>query len=230
MQLLALARGLGVTLLGGTLVGFVPETESPWATVAPEAEQALADAPLQLEFESPVRPFGVEAPEALAAAQNVAPVKAKKSQDHVNAKVFLSVDKLPAGGRCKFAVVLDVEEGWHIYANPPGNEDLIPTTVTVTSQQKLKQQNTKYPKGAALAVEEFDEPVSIYKGEVAIKGEIQAPESAAGKTDDLEFQIEFQVCNDITCMKKTVTFNDKLAIVRPGTPVKQINQKYFAAK
>jgi hypothetical protein len=162
----------------------------------------------------------------LAAAETSA-----KPKDHVKAKVFLSLDKLPAGGKCDFAVVLEVEDGWHINANPPSPETMIPTKVTVLSKHRAKQLETKYPKGADLTIEEFPEPVSVYEGNVIIRGELQAASDAAGKTEELEFQIKYQACNEKTCLPpKTLKLAGQIPVVKPGTPVKQINQKYFSSK
>lgn len=205
MQLFAALRGLSVLLLGGTLIGFVPEIES--GTKSADADKQ----PLQ-----------------------VAQVEAKpasKSKDHVKAKVFLSVDKLPAGEKCKFAVVLDVEDGWHLHANPASSDLWIPTEVKVDSKLKSKHVDTKYPKGTKLEAEDAGEAILVYEGEVLIRGEIQAPADAGGKTDQLEFQVKYQTCDDRgNCLPpKTLKLPGQLPIVKAGTPVKQINQKYFAA-
>lgn len=207
MQLFAALRGLGILLVGGTLVGFLPQIESP-------AESADAEAAAK----PPVQVAQVEAKPA------------SKSKDHVKAKVFLSVDKLPAGEKCKFAVVLDVEDGWHVHANPASLDNLIATSVTTVSKLKSKQLDTLYPEGSEIEIEDFSAPVAVYEGEVVIRGEIQAPKDAAGKTDQLEFQIKYQACNEKNCLPpKTLKLPGQLPIVKPGTPVKQVNQKYFAA-
>ena len=53
----------------------------------------------------------------------------------------------------------------------------------------------------------------------------------AGKNEELEFQIKYQACNEKTCLPpKTLKLTGKIDIVKAGTPVKQINQKYFTDK
>lgn len=264
MHLLAAFRGVSAVLLGGTLVGFVPQIESPISIVAwqnssssvdgdhvqptacawnpPDLDQISSDdeeTPVLDQDQQPRRPAvrirltGHEsAPPKfqLAAAQNA--VKgATKSKDYVKAKVFLSVDKLAAGDKCKFAVVLEVQDGWHINANPPSPEEMIPTQVTVQSKYKAKQLETTYPEGSELTMEGFEDPVSVYEGEVLIRGEIQAATDAAGKTEELEFLVKYQACNEKTCLPpKTLKLAGSIPIVKPGTPSKQINQKYFSEK
>ncbi|MFO0918571.1 MAG: protein-disulfide reductase DsbD family protein [Planctomycetaceae bacterium] len=235
MQLLAATRGLGVILLSSTCVSFLPEQESPsGAAVKQTAAVERNDAS---DASSSTRSLNSMTEEPAAAAQiqlaEVPPAvkAASKTKDQVKAKVFLSVDKLPAGGKCKFLVILDVEKGWHINANPPEPDNMIPTQVTVASKVDLKQAETKYPTGKKLVVEVFPEPVSVYEGEVEIRGEIDVPAAAGGKTDDLEFQIRYQACNDKTCLPpKTLKLANKMEVAKSGTSVKQINQKYFPSK
>jgi len=226
MQLLAAARGLGVILLGSTCVSFLPEEESP--SGAATKQTALHElAPESNDS----RGAKTVAQAEVAEVQPPAGKTAAKPKDQVKAKVFLSVDKLPAGGKCQFVVILDVEKGWHINANPPEPDNMIPTQVTVASKVDLKQLETTYPAGKKLAVEVFPEPVSVYEGQVEIRGEIEVPTGAGGKTDDLEFQIRYQACNDKTCLPpKTMKLANKMEIAKSGTAVKQINQKYFPSK
>jgi len=171
-------------------------------------------------------------PQSKPARKTVAQVDvASSTKEHVKAKVFLSLDKLPAGGKCKFVVILDVQDGWHINANPPRPDNMIATKVTIQAKQKSKQLETIYPEGSELTMEDLDEPVSVYEGQVLIRGEIQAPADAAGKTEEMEFQIKYQACNEKTCLPpKSLKLAGKIDIVKAGTPVKPVNQKYFPAK
>src|SRR6476469_3634705 len=71
-------------------------------------------------------------------------------KDHLRAQVFLPVDRLPAGGTCRFAVVLEVENGWHINANPAAFEFVRPTVVAVQAKHGTKAEKVEYPKGREL--------------------------------------------------------------------------------
>ena len=203
MRLFAATRWIGVTLLAGTFVSLLPERESVTGTVSARAD----------------------------AAEKPSAEKSSKSKEQVKAKVFLSSDKLPAGGTCRFAVLLDVREGWHINANPPRPDNMIATTVTVKSKHKTTQLDTEYPEGEEFELEELPDALAVYEGEVLIRGTIEAAANTAGKTEELEFQIRYQACNDKNCLPpKTLKLAGKIEIVKPGTPVKQINRKYFEEK
>ena len=138
------------------------------------------------------------------------------------------MDKLPAGGTCQFIVLLDVKDGWHINANPPSPDHLIPTKVTFKSKLGTKLSDPKYPKGHGLKFAGEDSEASVYEGEVAIRGVLSIPEKAAGQVDDMEISITYQACNDTGCRPpKTIKLTGKLGVANRGEPTKSINARLF---
>ena len=146
----------------------------------------------------------------------------------VAAKAYLSVDKLPAGKTCRVAIVLTIEDGWHINANPAKPDFMVPTTFTVKSNQQVTLSQVKYPAGHAFTVEGFDEPLQVYEKQAIIRGTLTIPAAAAGKAEQLELNVKYQACNDKTCIRPTtVSLKGSFQIAKPGEPVKQVNQKWF---
>lgn len=151
-----------------------------------------------------------------------------KKDELVLGRAYLSTDKLPAGGTCQFIVLLDVKDGWHINANPPTHDNLIPTKVTFKSKLGAKLSDPQYPKGHGFKFAGEDSEVSVYEGEVAIRGVLTVPEKAAGQTDDMEISITYQACNDTGCRPpKTIKLSGKLAVANRGESVKSINARLF---
>src|SRR5688572_15752352 len=70
----------------------------------------------------------------------------KKSDSEVKVTATAKKD---AQGNEVVTVNLEINKGWHVYANPVGNEDLAPaqTTVTVNSKTKPKEVKVVYPDG-----------------------------------------------------------------------------------
>jgi DsbC/DsbD-like thiol-disulfide interchange protein len=122
--------------------------------------------------------------------------QAKKSDSVV--KVEAKTDGKPdAGGHQTLTITLDVEKGWHIYANPVENEDLasVQTVVGIASKVKLDDVKITYPAGKPYG--KGDEKHKIYEGKVTIKAQVKR---AAGDTGPLEVSIKLQSCNDRTCL------------------------------
>lgn len=146
----------------------------------------------------------------------------------VRADVYLEYDQLPAGRTCRFAVIFDVKDGWHVNANPPQPENLIPIKVTFKSKVGLRMLPIDYPEGEETRVDFSPEPALCHSGRFAVRGVLEVPCDAGGEVDDLEIQIRYQTCNDKICVApKTVKLKAAPRIAVAGTPVRPVNPKLF---
>jgi uncharacterized protein YyaL (SSP411 family) len=120
----------------------------------------------------------------------------KKSDSVV--KVNATAEKPGAGGRQVVTVTLKVDPGWHVYANPIGNEtqESSQTVVAITSDGKPRDAQIDYPKGKRIK-DPLVGDYSVYDGEVTIKATVVR---AAGDTGPLEVKVKFQSCSDKTCL------------------------------
>jgi uncharacterized protein YyaL (SSP411 family) len=149
----------------------------------------------------------------------------------VAGEVFLSVDKLPPGKTCKVLLQLQIEDGWHIHANPPGDPDLdIPTEVEFTqSKLGIELKNVKFPKGKSVDREPGEKPQILYTDKVNIKAEFDVPAKAAGRDEELVFTVSFQACNDSQCLRPDkLTLKVPVKVARSDEQVKPVNESLFA--
>ncbi len=211
---------------------------------SPRGLTVLALAISELLVDSPKKTSDVAVPpknnavvqaDAVDAPGEVVPTTQKedapKKPEHVKAKAFLSVDKLPAGSACQVVVVLEVAKGWHVNANPATEEFQIPTKVTWKSKNGLELVDVKYPKGSGFKFEGSDDEVMVYEGEVQIRGTLKIPKEAGGLTEDMEITINYQACNEKGCLPpKSIKLTGKLPIAKPGEVVKPINPTLFNTK
>ncbi|MCA9076672.1 MAG: DUF255 domain-containing protein [Planctomycetaceae bacterium] len=171
---------------------------------------------------------GANADEPLIVAARTDP----RDQDaKVDAKAYLSVDQLPAGGTAEVAVALKIKRDWHINANPASDDFLIPTELKLDSRQELKLSDVVYPKGHDFRMSGFDDTIAVYEKLVIFKGKISVPEAAAGKTDEVKLTVHYQACNDRNCLRPTdavLTF--KVPVAAAGASVKPINQRLFQSE
>jgi len=156
--------------------------------------------------------------------------KKKKRKHKVIARAFLSVDKLPAGGKCRIVVFVDVDENWHINTNPAQPKYLRATTFKVKSEQGTQLIDVKYPEGKQVEVPGLKEKQTYYEGRIAIYGELEIPRDVPGRRESLDLLIRYQACNDQTCLRPmTLTLEGKnLPVAAPGEPVKSINGRLFS--
>jgi uncharacterized protein len=113
-------------------------------------------------------------------------------------KVNATAEKPGAGGRQIVTVTLKVDPGWHVYANPVGNEtqESSQTTVAVSSAGKPSDAQIDYPKGKRIK-DPLVGDYSVYDGEVTIKATVVR---TAGDAGPLEVKVKFQACSDKTCL------------------------------
>ncbi len=102
-------------------------------------------------------------------------------------------DSTPKAGKRVVVVELDIQAGWHLYANPAGNEDLdsVKTSVAVVGEKA----EVAYPKGKQVIDPVVGNYVT-YEGKQKI--EVHLP---ADKKGPLKLQVSFQACDEKTCLQ-----------------------------
>ena len=149
-------------------------------------------------------------------------------QHKARATLYLGTDKLVAGKPTRVAVVIEIDRSWHLNANPPRPDYVIPTELSLKSSLGTKLEQMQYPQGHDFTVEGIDEPLLVYEKRVVLRGEITAPADAAGKTDELTFTLRYQACNDKTCSRPLkVTLEGPVPIAAAGESPNAINRGLF---
>ncbi|MEZ6049056.1 MAG: protein-disulfide reductase DsbD N-terminal domain-containing protein [Planctomycetaceae bacterium] len=145
----------------------------------------------------------------------------------IKPKIFLEYDKLPAGGQCRVVLEVQVENGWHINANPSSPKNLIPTQFTIKSAQGIKLTDVKYPKHQVINIEGLGN-ANVYEGKIRISGVLNVPASAAGSNDQLTMEIRYQACDDKSCEPPdTITIQGKIPVVSGSDKLNKRNPEYF---
>ncbi len=121
-------------------------------------------------------------------------------QQGFKAEAKLSVDQLQPGAEFHIDIVLDVDEGWHVNANPASSEKLIPVTVTLDAPLTLTDVRSEYPKGESFAVEGLDESISVYAGRVSIRSYATLDDDAAPGDSTVDVTVRYQACDASRCM------------------------------
>jgi DsbC/DsbD-like thiol-disulfide interchange protein len=133
---------------------------------------------------------------AFAVLAGAAQAQLKKSDTVVKAEA--KADKAAADGSQVVTVTLTIDKGWHLYANPVDNADLLDNqvNVSVSGKQKLQDVKVEYPAGKVVK----DKVVGDYKtyeGTVTIKATVKR---AKGDTGELDVTVKIQACSDKTCL------------------------------
>ena len=102
-----------------------------------------------------------------------------------------------------FNVELDLKiaAGWHVNANPAGQENLIPTTVVVDTDTAVEIVDIAYPKGRAARFEFSDRSLNVYEGSLTIPFRLkQKPRTLLDRTVPVLLKLTYQPCNETECL------------------------------
>jgi DsbC/DsbD-like thiol-disulfide interchange protein len=120
---------------------------------------------------------------------SLTPAQEKKRSDSV-VKVIAKLDKAPAG-KAVVVLNLEIDAGWHLYANPVEHEDLDAGQVVV----KVVGNDAamiEYPKGK-LINDKYLGKYKIYDDKIEIRATI---DRKAGDTAPIELTVALQSCSD----------------------------------
>jgi thiol:disulfide interchange protein DsbD len=143
--------------------------------------------------------------------------------------VRLLADRQPAvaGELLQLAAVVEVEPGWHINSDEPGDEFSMPTTVRWLSPEGWPEPLTVFPEGEQLEFDFSDVPIEVWEGEAVIVGRMTVPATATG-TVRPRVEVTAQACNNTQCLPPVaVKAGVDLAIVPPGGESELVNAELF---
>ena len=98
-------------------------------------------------------------------------------------------------------VEVKIAAGWHINANPAGQDNLIPTTITVAKDAPVEISEVKYPKGKSVKFEFSTEFLNVYEGTFTIPLKLKRKSNVpVKKNTPIILKLDFQSCNDTECL------------------------------
>jgi thioredoxin:protein disulfide reductase len=118
----------------------------------------------------------------------------------VKPQAYVSLEPVPRGKTFEVAVVAEIRNGYHINANKPADEFLIPTTLTAQLPGGLRQVETVYPPQQSLKFSFSQTPLLVYTGRAPILLRLEAGSDAPIGAMTIPLVLRYQACNDSTCL------------------------------
>lgn len=149
-------------------------------------------------------------------------------KDLVKVKAFQSFDKVYPDSEFKIALETNVEDTWHINSDKPYDEFLIPTEVTIVENQNFQLIKVAYPEPHDFKLAFSEEPLSVWEGTIYFGALIKAKKELSPGYYQLIVELNYQACNDISCLAPTFTSDTiEVEIADKQAVVNQINQEKF---
>ncbi len=92
-----------------------------------------------------------------------------------------------------------VAEGYHVQANPPSLEFLVPLTLSFRKQQGLRAVSVAYPQGEPYHLEGFGE-LDTYGGIFSLRVGVEADLTSQPGDSVLRGRLRYQACDHRSCL------------------------------
>ena len=164
-------------------------------------------------------------PFSLAVAQSLSASSSKQ----VRAEVKLSQDAFQSGASAQVAIVLTIEEGWHINAHTPTYDYLVGTSVELQPVEGVIIADIRYPEGMLKQFGFADDLLRVYDETVPIFLTLRLSDKIKPGMYVLPATVKVQACNDQVCLApSSISVEVPLTVVAPGDSVQKKNDLLFA--
>lgn len=154
--------------------------------------------------------------------------QANNSAEQVTLESKMAQNVVPAGSSFRAAVVVDIEDGWHVNAHQPTLDYLIGTELSVDQSPGFSVLNTQYPEAEMLTFGFAQEPLAVYEEEVPVFLNIQTSDTLDPGSYTLTGRARVQACNDQVCLApSTIKVSIPVEVSAAGTGFQAINQDLF---
>lgn len=109
--------------------------------------------------------------------------------------------KVKAGAPAALALIVEIDDGYHINSNRPTDKNLKPTVLKFGRLAGLGLSPVVYPKGKMQKFGFSAQPLSVYEGKVVFKMTARALASLAAGPQTLKGTLAVQACNNEICLR-----------------------------
>src|SRR5699024_1815577 len=133
--------------------------------------------------------------------------------DKVDVESVTRYDTIPAGDEAQFAVVMDIEEGWHLNAHNPTLDYLIGVDLSMDASDHAIVSDIQYPKPLQMKFSFAEEVLDVYEGKAEILVKLKSSGSLKPGTYPVAGDLQVQACSDKVCLPpSTVSINLPITI------------------
>lgn len=118
----------------------------------------------------------------------------------VSIKAIPPEETVSPGITFELEIVLNIKDGWHVNANKPLDEFLIPTEIVFTELESFELIDIEYPEAKIERFSFSETGMAVYSHEATIKAILRLTEAAQTNPLIVRGQLNFQTCNDAVCL------------------------------
>ncbi|MCD6205333.1 MAG: thioredoxin family protein [Candidatus Marinimicrobia bacterium] len=139
----------------------------------------------------------------------------------------LATNGVYAGSDFQAAVVVHLDESWHINSAHPEDEFVIATELRIPESAEYNITDIFYPPHEIKTFAFYDQPLAVYEDKIVIVVSGKLAENAS-ETVQLSGSLYYQGCNDQVCLPPNeTTFSLDIPVLSSEEPVIFQNEQYF---
>jgi thiol:disulfide interchange protein len=156
------------------------------------------------------------------------------AQEKVRVSTAWPVDGARPGELVALAIVVDIDEGFHVNPDPAqvvvvGDFEPYPTDVRILEAASgLTLEAVRFPKPHPIQADYADGDLMVFEGRTVFFLPIKVGEEVKPGSQCLKLEVEYQACDAYTCfIPRTVVLEAPLEIVDANQPVNRVNSGLF---
>lgn len=143
--------------------------------------------------------------------------------DRMDAAAVVAATPLVQGETVRAAVEMRIAAGFHVNANPPSEDFLIPTEISLVDARGLEIVQVFYPPALEKTFGFWPEPLRVYEGSTVAGVVLRVADDSEPGGRNIEFRVRYQACNDEACFAPAeATYVLPVEVARAGTESRQV--------
>jgi len=152
-----------------------------------------------------------------------------RSDQQIHPTVKLSKNVIPAGDSADVAILLNIEDGWHVNAHFPTYTYLVGTNLTIDPLSGFSHTRFQYPESKSFKFAFARNPLAVYQGKAPIFFALKPSPDVSPGTYTLDGHLKVQACNDKTCLPPSeIDLSIQVEVVAAYTGFKSQNTELFS--
>jgi thiol:disulfide interchange protein DsbD len=130
----------------------------------------------------------------------LADASAQNRDEIISVAVKASAEKFQPGATYPLEIILKITNPYHINPQIPSDPILVPTTISLDGGKDVRFSSVEFPEPEVKILDFSEMPLAIYEGTLVLTTSVSLPENFSGSTLNIQGNLEYQACDDSTCM------------------------------
>ncbi|MFY9689829.1 MAG: protein-disulfide reductase DsbD domain-containing protein [Candidatus Acidiferrales bacterium] len=148
----------------------------------------------------------------------------------VKAQTYVSLEPVARGKDFEVAVVVNINDAYHMNSHKPSDAYLIPTTLTPKLPDGFTLVDSIYPPGHDKKFTFSDKPLNVYAGKVTLRLKVSATDKAPIGDTTIPITLRYQACNSSACLPPVkIPLEATVKVAAAGTAGHSVHAEIFRA-